>query len=204
LTARAQTGISRHLASFAMLTFFGSTLSRRVFSSLPPQLSRGGLALLILGTALLGGCGKPKEVSAVARAEAVHLATEAQTHALLRDYAKAEEALARAVELDPEVSVYWETLGMNRARNGDKTGARKAYKRSLEIEETSAKKTPADVEAQLRQIRPLLLLGRVDEARKLLEKIAKDHAQDARPRQLIEAGAIDTLLADSKFKDVML
>jgi len=153
----------------------------------------------------LGAC-KPKdvEVSSVARSQAAASAAEAQTHTLLRDYAAAEQSLARAVELDPEVAVYWSNLGMNRVLLGDKSGAKKAYKRELEICEKAAKKDPKDVDLQLGQLRPLVLLGRADDARKVLEKIGRDNPDNFGLKQLIESKPIDGMIANPKIQEAML
>jgi tetratricopeptide (TPR) repeat protein len=158
---------------------------------------------LLIALALVSGCGKPKEVSSVARAEARHLATEAETHTLLRDYSKAEEALTRATELDPEVAIYWAALAHNRALAGDKAGAKKALKRELALHEQAAKKDSKSLEARLLQLRPLVLLGRADDARKLLQQTAKHFPQDPQPKQLIEMKAIDQLLVDPRVKELL-
>ncbi|WP_217494386.1 tetratricopeptide repeat protein [Nibricoccus aquaticus] len=160
------------------------------------------LVALILA---LGAC-KPKdvEVSSVARSQAAALVAEAQTQNLLRDYAGAEKALARAVELDPEVSMYWSNLGVNRVMLGDKSGAKKAYKRELELCEKAAKKDPKNIDLQLGQLRPLVLLGRADDARKLLEKLGRENPDNFGLKQLIESKPIDGMIANSKIKDAIL
>jgi tetratricopeptide (TPR) repeat protein len=147
---------------------------------------------------------KPVEVSSVARAEALHLATEAQTQTLLRDHAAAEKALARAVELDPTDPGFWSALGRSRMMLGDKSGAKKAYKRELELCEKEAKEKPKDVEAQLSQIRPLVLLNRVDDARKLIEKTARAHPENAQLKRLSEGKELEALLADPKIQEAMV
>ena len=160
------------------------------------------LVALILA---FGAC-KPKdvEVSSVARAQAAHLASEAQMQNKLRDYAEAEKSLARAVELDPNEPAYWSGLGLNRVMLGDKSGAKKAYKRELELCEKAAKKDPKDIDLQLTPLRPLVLLGRADDARKLLEKVGRDHADNAALRQLIESKPIDKMLANPAIQQAMV
>ncbi|MGC4073488.1 MAG: tetratricopeptide repeat protein [Nibricoccus sp.] len=152
-----------------------------------------------------GACKRKEvEVSSVARAQAAHLASEAQLQTKLRDYAQAEKSLAKAVELDPEVAVYWSGLGMNRALLGDKSGAKKAYKRELEICENAAKKDAKNVDLQLAQLRPLVFLGRADEARKLLEKIGRENPSNPGLQQLIATKPIDQILANPAIQGAIL
>jgi tetratricopeptide (TPR) repeat protein len=172
---------------------------------------RKSSSLTLVALILFFGACKPKdvEVSSVARAQAAHLASEAQMQNKLRDYAEAEESLARAVELDPEVAAYWFSLGLNRVMQKDMSGAKKAYKRELEIYEKAAKKTPKkdapeNIEARLNQIRPLLLLGRTSDANKLLAKVASDNPDNTMVRQLVDTKIIDQMLADAKIQEAMI
>ncbi len=150
---------------------------------------------------LLGAC-KPKdvEVSSTNRAQAVKLVTDADMQILLKDHAGAEKMLSQAVELDPTVPVYWSNLGMARVKLGDNSGAKKAYKRELELLEKAAKKDPKDLNAQLAPITPLVLLGRADDARELLEKVARDNPSDFRVKQLVDSKFIDQVVADPKIQ----
>ena len=165
------------------------TLSRLVFA---------GLALALFA----GGC-KKKEVTSLDRAHATQLATEAQGSLLLRDYAAAVKALEKAVELDPEVVGYWSALGANRARLGDKSGARKAYKRLLEIHEKAFKKDPKNIDALLNQVEPLVLLGRADDARKLIEKATRDFPTSREARAALDGKLVDRILEDPAVKAAM-
>ena len=153
----------------------------------------------------LGACKKKDaEVSGVDRSQAAFLASEAQMQNKLRDYAAAEKSLARAVELDPEIAPYWSGLGLNRVKLGDKSGAKKAYKRELELCEKAAKKDSKDIDLQLAQLRPLVLLGRTDDAKKLLEKVGRDNPDNQRLRQLIESKPIDQMLANPLIQEAMV
>ena len=166
------------------------------------QLSRVifvGLAFALLAT----GC-KKKEVSNLERAQALQLATEAQGSALLRDYAAAEKALAKAVELDPEVVGFWSALGANRVRLGDKSGARKAYKRLLEIHEKAYKKDTKNIDALLDQVEPLVLLGRADDARKLIEKARRDFPDNRDVRAASDGKIVDRMLENPAVKAAMV
>jgi len=163
-------------------------------------------SLTLVALTLVFGACKPKdvEVTSVARAQAAHLASEAQMQNKLRDYAEAEKSLARAVELDPNEPAYWSGLGLNRVMLGDNSGAKKAYKRELELCEKAAKKDPKDIDAQLSPLRPLVLLGRADDARKLLEKVGRAHSDNAALRQLIDSKPIDKMLANPAIQQAMV
>ncbi len=150
---------------------------------------------------VLGACSKKDvEVSSSNRGQAMKLVTDADMQILLKDHAGAEKMLAQAVELDPTVPVYWSNLGMVRVQLGDNSGAKKAYKRELELLEKAAKKDAKDINAQLAPITPLVLLGRADDARKLLEKIGRDNPSDFRVKQLIDSKFIDQVVTDPKIK----
>jgi tetratricopeptide (TPR) repeat protein len=160
------------------------------------------LALLLL----LSSCSKHQEVevSDLARNEALHLATEAHVQTRLRDYAAAEKGLSRAVELDPNVGDYWSALGRNRMMLGDKSGAKKAYKRELAISEADAKKNPDDVEIQLSQLRPLVLLNRLDDARELITEMGRKHPQHTELRRLSDKKAFDEMVAAKEIQEAMI
>lgn len=169
--------------------------SMRKFSSLT-------LVAIIL---FFGACSKKDaEVSSVARAQAAKLAADAEMQNLLRDYAGAEKMLAQAVELDPEVINYWWGLGVNRALAGDMSGAKKAYKRELELCEKAAKKKKDDIEVQISALRPLVVLGRADDARKLLEKLGRDYPDSLRVKQIIANKPVDQMLENPKIQQAMV
>jgi Flp pilus assembly protein TadD len=154
---------------------------------------------------LIGGCkDKPKEVPPVVRAEAQTLVTEARLASQLRDHAKAAELLSKAVELDPEVPVYWSLLGMTRVKLGDKSGARKAYKQVVAINERLYKRDAKEPNPLLLQIEPLILMGDVGDARKILERALKAHPNHPDVRAFKEQNVIDRMLEDPAIKAVML
>lgn len=168
-------------------------------------MRRFSIWILVLSVSLWVSCKpKPREVSSVERAQALQLASDAQISAQLRDYAKAVEALSRATQLDPEVPAYWSGLGVNRMRQGDKSGARKAYEKAVSIYEDLAKKDPKDAVPLLKQIEALVLLGRVEDARKVLQRALREFPRDPTVRAFNDAKFIDQMLKDPSMKAVML
>ena len=87
---------------------------------------------------------------------------------------------------------------------GDKSGAKKAYKRELELCEAEAKKDPKDIGAQLSPVRPLVLLNRADDARKLIEKVARAHPENAELKRLSAGKELEALLADPKTQEAIV
>jgi Flp pilus assembly protein TadD len=162
-------------------------------------------ALFILAFALaFAGCKpKPREVSKSARAEAAQLVSEADFATQIRDHARAETALRRAVELDPEFSGYWLQLGFACRRQNNLDGARTAYKKALSLREAAYSREKT-AENALNQLEVLVLLGRADDARDLLEHIRKDHGSEFAVKSFIEQGILEKMIADPTFKSLML
>src|SRR5205814_757130 len=88
----------------------------------------------------------------------------------LRDYARAEGLLAKAVESYPDAGDYWMFLGHARMHLGRRDGAKAAYNGSLAAYERVSASEPTNAQALLNQVNVLAFLGRVDDARKLLRK----------------------------------
>src|SRR4051812_24084614 len=121
--------------------------------------------LVALGTCALAGCkGKPKsdgtdDVPKISRVEAANLSSEADFAIQMKDFSRAEKALARAVELDPQVLVYWVDLGISRRKLGNVEGARTAYKKALAICEEQHRKNAKDGNVIIAQTRVLVLMN---------------------------------------------
>ena len=136
------------------------------------------IGIIVLGlAALLAGAGckpKPKPITDLQRKEADHLVAEAGFAMNLRDWARAEGLLAKAVQFTPDTGVYWISLGSMRMRLGNKPGAKIAYEGALKAYADAAKvDTRKEVEPWLKQVQVLALLGRIDDARAMLEKTDK-------------------------------
>lgn len=164
------------------------------------------LAAAVLGAMAGVGCGKAgrKEVTDLQRKEAAHLASEAQFALALRDFARAEGLLAKAVETAPDASALWVTLGSTRVRQGKRDAARAAYQGALKAYEWEAEKNPADPEPWLKQVYVLALLGRVNDGRALLERAVKKFPGHRNVQHFIEGKQLDRILADPAFKEAAL
>lgn len=164
------------------------------------------LALFVVAALLLvAGC-KPrgKAITDLQRKEAAHLDSEAQFAITLREWARAEGLYDKATQLCPDTGVYWLNLGVTRMRLSKRDAARTAYKGALKAFEAEAAQNPTQVEPQLKQVEVLALLGRVDDARATLDKIAKRFPSDRAVRSFVENKSLDRMLADPMFKQSAL
>ncbi len=161
--------------------------------------------LLALGAALalfgFASC-KPKPITDLQRKEAEHLAAEASFSINLRDWAQAEGLLAKSTQLAPDTGAYWISLGSMRVRLGNKAGAKEAYQGALKAYAGAATKeeNKTDPEPWLKQMQVLALLGRIDEARAMLDKTAKRFPENRNVRVFVEEKTFDKMLADPVFK----
>jgi len=166
--------------------------------------------LVALGTCLLVGCkdkakGKAKdEVPKMSRVEAANLSSEADFAMQMKDFARAEKALARAVQLDPQILIYWLDLGISRRRLGNVDGARNAYQKALSICEEEYRQNPKDPTVILAYVRTLVLLNKAGEAKKLLEKAHQDLPNDREIQSYWKTKAVDQMLADPELKQYIL
>lgn len=160
-------------------------------------------ALLGVAAALLGACGRP-QVTTLQRKEAAHLASEAQFAVTLRDYARAEPLLAKAVAICPDTPEYWLTLGTVRRRMDNRSGAKSAYERALDTSRDAYDRDPKNSEPLLQQVYVLALLGRMDDARDALAKAQKKHPDDRTVRAFVESRQLEHLADDPSFKELAL
>ncbi len=151
------------------------------------------------------GCRpKPKAITSLQRKQAAQLVSEAQFAVTLRDYARAEDQLAKAAAACPDEGDYWVSLGSVRVRLGQRDGAKTAYRSALTAFEDAVTRNPKDEQAMLRQVSVLALLGRADDARALLAKLQARLPNSRNIRVFIEQKQLDTLLADPTFKEISL
>ena len=167
---------------------------------------RCGRLVLALGLAGLTGCGADPAEQARRTREADLLAAEAAFALNLRDWARAEQTLGRATELDPGRADLWLSLGSTRVRAGRTTEARAAYLQALRGFERAADASAAktDPGPTLQQIHVLALLGRVPEARSLAAELPRRFAGHPRVRAFTEAGGLEQVLSDPAFREVAL
>lgn len=181
------------------------------FHSLSPSRPRGARSwqqvLFWLGLlAGLTGCGGKPEVTERQRKEADHLVAEANFALTLRDWARAEGLLVKAAGLVPDNGDVWTMLGSTRVRLGQKSGAREAYQKGLKAYEAEAAlpEMKNDPEPWLDQVYVLAALGRLGEARSLVEKVGRQFPSHPRVRAFVGGKQLEQLLADPKFKEVAL
>ena len=159
-----------------------------------------GLAVALWATA---GCGR-KEITSLQRKEAAQAVSEAQFAMTLRDYARAEGELAKAVAACPDNGDYWVSLGSVRVRLDQRKAAKAAYESALAAYRDAAASNAKDEQAAVQQVSVLALLGRVDDARALLAKLPERFPESRNVRVFIERKQLDTMLADPNFKAISL
>jgi len=158
------------------------------------------IALIIVS--FVAACGaKKKEVTREDRIQAGKAAGEASYANFRGDFAAAERALVRAVELDPFNADNWFDLGIARIRIKDKSGAKAAFKEVLSLCKDNAAKEPANAAWLVKQIRPMVILGRVDEARALQKRVLEQFPNDPQVGVFRDPKAIDRLLEDALLKE---
>jgi Flp pilus assembly protein TadD len=159
--------------------------------------------LLLVG----GGCArKKKEITSLERKEAAALASEANLAVTLRDLPRAEKSLAKATELCPDDGELWVGLGSIRMRLSDRSGAKRAYESALTAfqDAATAKANQLEAVAWLNQVHVLALLGKTDDARKVLEKAQKQFPENRDVRVFVQERELDQMMASPAFKEMAL
>lgn len=151
----------------------------------------------------LAGCGR-KEITSLQRKEAETLASEADFAMTLRDLPRVEALLTKVVALCPDDGEYWANLGAVRMRLGEREKAKSAYQSALSAYKDATKVEPKNTELIVQQAYMLALLGRVDDARKLIEQTHKKFPEDRGIRQFVEDKQLDRMMAERSFKEVAL
>jgi Flp pilus assembly protein TadD len=158
----------------------------------------------------LSGCGKKDATPSAAeptkaqRAEVAMLLSEAEFAVQLRDHARAEPLLAKAVSIIGDNPDHWIMLGATRRRLGNTDGARQAYRSALAVLEREYKATPADGSLVLEQVYVHALLGQTSQAKSLLDKAVKAHADDQPLQEFVRSKGLEQMMADRGFKEVAL
>jgi Tfp pilus assembly protein PilF len=160
--------------------------------------------LLIAAFLLPTGCAKKKEITPLQRKQAENMVSEAQFALSIREFARAEGLLVQATSLCPDTGAYWVTLGSTRVRMGQRDGARDAYKKALNAFENEADKNKEDAQPALQQVYVMALMGRVDDARALQDKLVKRYPNNREVRAFVDQKGLDRLLADPGFKQLSL
>ena len=157
-----------------------------------------GIALVALGV----GCAR-KQVTNRDRLEAAHVVSEARFALSVREWARAEALLARAVELAPQGD-YWMTLGGTRVKLNDRAGAKAAYLAALQTYGEEASRSGATPELLMKQAYVLALLGRQEEGRALIVEAAKRFPLDQKLLDLTDPAAFAKMMSSPRFKDMAL
>ncbi len=147
--------------------------------------------------------GQAKEVTTAVAAQANSFMSEAGFAVQIRDWARADETITKALDLRSDFPEWWELRGFAQKQLGKTGDARSSYKKALSLWEDYYKETK-DVQFGMRQILALVLLDRVDEARSLLDTLSKKHATDSTLQQFIRSKGIDRMLTDPDIKQKKL
>jgi tetratricopeptide (TPR) repeat protein len=164
-------------------------------------------SLTCVSALLISGCSKQakeeKEVPTVVKAEAAALVSEAQFAMEIREYARAEELIQRALKLREDMPEYWVTLGMAHRKQEEKDDARKAYKKALglHVDRYKKKKDPAEI---AHQAFVLGLLGQTEEALKLLSQGVKDHPNSSFLKDKADSRGLPRTFRTPEFKALSL
>lgn len=164
------------------------------------------LGVIVLAVAVSGckGKEKAKEVSGSNRAQAEQNFSEAEFAIQIRDHARAEALLARAVELVPEDPNYWLHLGGARKRLGEIEGARKAYKKAQDLVHAAYERDKTAPDPLFAEMEILILLGKPEDARRVYDQAARDHKDDPGMKRFVENRMFDTLLTAPGLKELAL
>lgn len=151
-----------------------------------------------------GGCSKqPQEVPKAVAAEAALLAEEAKFAMSIREYARAQELLQRALKLHPDKPEYWVTLGMTQRKQDNLRDARQSYEKALGMHKDRYKKD-ARPEELAQQAFVLALLGKTDEALKLLTQAVKDHPDSPELKRQAAPRGLPRTFQTAEFKALAL
>ncbi len=120
----------------------------------------------------------------------------------LHDWKRAEGLYANAAGLCPDAGDTWLNLGVVRMRLGDRPGARSAYKSSVSAYEAESDRDPTDPKAVLRRAYVLVILGRVDEARSVVDRALAKRPDDRILRSFSDNHGMDGMVADPRLKEI--
>ncbi len=157
------------------------------------------VVLLLLG--FTAGCGP--NITPLQRKEAANFVSEAQFATTMRDWARAEELMAKATKLCPDNGEYWLNLGSVRRRLDNLNGARSAYESAVKAFDATYKHDPRNPQPLMQQIYVYSLLGQPKDALKALKRAHEDHSDKAAVRDFTEEH-LERLRQDPGFKELAL
>jgi Flp pilus assembly protein TadD len=159
------------------------------------------IALAVASALAVSACkDKPKELPPAVQAEVMQHMSEAEFAVNIRDYARAEGLLKKATELDPNNARAWIQLGIARRRQNNTSGAKKAYNEALDVLKATYKRDKKQPGPLMAQIEVYVLLGKTDDARKVLEQALKEHPSDRGIREFSEMKLLDQMAKDPQVK----
>lgn len=167
------------------------------------HLQIGFVVVGAIGIGLCSGCAPRKQLTEHDRKEAAHMISEAQFALNMREWARAEGLLAKAVTLTPQGD-YWLSLGGARMHLNNRSGAKDAYQSALKAYEFEAARQNRIPEPWIKQAFVLGLLGRKDDGRAMIEKAAKVFPDDPKIRALRDPKEFERMFAAQSVKDVSL
>lgn len=159
------------------------------------------VALVLAAVVVLGGC-RPRTITKLERDEAANVISEAEFAVTIKDWSRAEGLYAKAAALCPDQGETWVRLGVVRVHLHNPDGARAAYKSALSAFEEDFKRDPANTASVIRGASVLVILGRADEARSMVDKAYAKYPDDRRLRSFVEMKGVDRIVADPGLKEV--
>jgi Flp pilus assembly protein TadD len=156
--------------------------------------------LTLAAGAALAGC-RAKEITPIDRAEAANDVSEAEFAVTLKDWPRAEGLYVKATTLCPDETDYWVNLGIVRMRLGDRSGARSAYKKALPAFDDAAAKDPSNGTVFIRKAYVLVILGRADDARSVIDRAMAKLPDDRRLKAFIDMKGVDQMVADPSLRE---
>jgi len=130
------------------------------------------------------------------------MTSEADFAVTVREWDRAEGLYASAAKLCPDTGAIWINLGAVRMRQGNREGARDAYKSALADYVDDSGRDPADTEASIRRAYVLVLLSRLDDARAVIDKARAKNPDDMRLRGFVGNHELDAMVADPAVKSL--
>jgi Flp pilus assembly protein TadD len=156
---------------------------------------------LVLAAVVLAGC-RAKEISSIDRKEAANILSEAQFAVALKEWTRAEGLYVKAAGLCPDQGEIWVGLGVARMRLHNPSGARDAYKSAVSVYDEEFKRDPSNTIPVIRSASVLVLLGRADDARSMVDKALAKNPDDRRLKSFVEMKGVDKIAADPGLKEV--
>ena len=155
----------------------------------------------LLAAAVLALCAcHHREPTKTEREQAANLSSEADFAVTVREWSRAEGLYAKAAALCPDSGDYWVSLGIVRMRLNDHGGARSAYKEAVSAYSGEFGRNPANAQNAIREAYVLVVLGRVDEARSVLDKARAKSPGDRVLRNFFENHGLDKMVSDPALK----